>query len=311
MPRIPASGVQFVLRAGDYRAEIASVGASLRSLAWRGRDLVVPYAADELRPAMRGALLAPWPNRLADGRYAFGGATHQLPVTEIATRTAAHGLVAWTGFDAERSTSDTLRLSSVIEPQPGYPWRVQVEVVFAISASGLEQVVRATNLSADPAPFGVGGHPYLLAGPQRRSAVDGWRLEVPADEVLLVSADRLLPTARIAVDGGERERFDFRAPRPIGDAVLNHAYTALHADADGRVRVRLTGDDGGTEIDWDAGMPWVQLYTADGLPGDDFRHALAVEPMTCPPDAFTSGDDLRTILPGESTTAAWTIRALG
>ena len=75
-PHTP-SGIQHALRAGDYEAVIASVGASLRSLTYDGRDLVVPFEADEVRPAYRGATLAPWPNRVVDG------AVHRSAVSSV------------------------------------------------------------------------------------------------------------------------------------------------------------------------------------------------------------------------------------
>ena len=77
MARTPASGIQHTIRAGEYGAVIASVGATLRSLTFAGRDLVVPFGADEVRPAHRGATLAPWPNRVVDGAYTFGGRDFQ------------------------------------------------------------------------------------------------------------------------------------------------------------------------------------------------------------------------------------------
>jgi aldose 1-epimerase len=66
----PLSGRQYTLLADAYTATIASVGASLRVLQHRDRDLVVPFEADQLRPVYRGAILAPWPNRVVEGRYA-------------------------------------------------------------------------------------------------------------------------------------------------------------------------------------------------------------------------------------------------
>jgi len=56
-----------------YAAVITAVGASLRELQFRGRDLVVPFDAGAVRPLYRGAVIAPWPNRIADGRYDFDG----------------------------------------------------------------------------------------------------------------------------------------------------------------------------------------------------------------------------------------------
>ncbi|HWU31187.1 MAG TPA: galactose mutarotase, partial [Microbacterium sp.] len=61
---------------------------------------------------------------------------------------------------------------------------------------------------------------------------------------------------------------------------------------------------------WDAGCPWVQVHTADLPDPAASRRGLAVEPMTCPPDAFNSGTDLIVLEPGAAHTAGWSIRAL-
>ncbi|KQP72500.1 hypothetical protein ASF40_20715 [Microbacterium sp. Leaf288] len=302
------SGGQIELRSEAYVARIATVGASLRQLRFRDRDLIVPFDTDELRPAMRGAVLAPWPNRTAAGRYGFGGAVHQLPVNEVDFGNASHGLVAWTGFDIARSGPDSALLTATIEPQPGYPWRLRVDVSFDLFSDGLHQRIVATNLAAEAAPFGAGSHPYLVAGLPRERAIDEWTLHLPAGKVMLTSVDRLLPTGLTDVaDQG----CDFRSPRIIGGAVLNNAFTDLVRDEAGRARVRLVDSAGvGAEVELDETCPWVQLYTADAAAGSAHRHALAVEPMTCPPDALNSKIDLRVIPAGESTSVRWVIRAV-
>ena len=214
--RTPRSGHQYEVSAHGYVARIAGVGATLRVLRHDSRDLITPFDADELRPAMRGAVMAPWPNRTADGRYTFGGDIHQLVCNEVETANAAHGLVAWLEFSCLERAADRVVLTATLAPQPGYPWHVQIDVVFELDAEGLVQHVIATNKSSDAAPFGVGGHPYLVAGAPSMSAVDDWMLELPADEVLLVSADRLLPTGIAPVDTHDQGRLDFRTPRAIG-----------------------------------------------------------------------------------------------
>ena len=50
------------------------------------------------------------------------------------------------------------------------------------------------------------------------------------------------------------------------------------------------------------------LFTGDPLP-DVNRRSLAVEPMTCPPNAFRSGEALTRLEPGDSATGAWGIVA--
>lgn len=308
--RTPLSGTQHVLRAAGYEAHVASVGASLRMLRFGDRDLITPFAADEVRPAMSGALLAPWPNRTADGAYEFGGARHQLPVNEPERGTAAHGLVAWLDFAAVSAGPDELMLRAVIPPQPGYPWRVRLEVTFTLSADGLTQEIVAVNESASDAPFGLGGHPYVLAGDSGPGAIDAWELELPGSEVLLVSPDRLLPTGSAHVAYGDGH-WDFREPRVLGATEINHAFTQLRRDGGGTARVRVRAAGGsGVEVAWDDRCPWVQVYTADSPSSATHRHAVAVEPMTCPPDALNSGRDLLTIAPGAAVSAGWTIRGI-
>ena len=310
----PLSGTQHLLRSGAYEACVASVGATLRTLCHDGRELVVVFEADAVRPAYRGATLAPWPNRVVDGVYTFGGVEHRLALTEPARGHALHGLASWLDFDAVDKGSDHVELATVIEAQAGYPWRVRVSTRFFLGQDGLTQTVRAENLGAEPAPFGTGPHPYLVAGP---GPLDSWSFELPAAEVLQVTADRLIPTALAAVDADDPARFDYRAARPIGAAEIDHAYTGLARDADGRAVVRVTDPSGtGVELSWGEECGWVQVHTADlpgGGPGN--RAGLAVEPMTCAPDAFNADrypfdTGLLVIEPGSSVEASWRIAAI-
>ncbi|MCC2031452.1 aldose 1-epimerase family protein [Microbacterium allomyrinae] len=313
MARTPASGIQHALRAGDYEAVISSVGATLRSLTYQGRDLVVPFEADEVRPAHRGATLAPWPNRVVDGLYTFGGVERQLALTEPSRSHALHGLASWLDFEAIDKGPDHVTLAAEIAPQTAYPWRIVVTTRFSLGPDGLTQSVTARNDSETPAPWGTGPHPYLVAGEGR---VDGWTLELPAEQVLAVTAERLIPTDLVAVDADEPERFDFRDARTIGAVEIDHAYTGLVRDADGSATVRVTGASGsGVEMVWDAACPWVQIHTADKPDAAESRLGLAVEPMTCAPDAFNADAysydaGLIVIEPEESTTASWRIGAI-
>ncbi len=301
----PRSGRQLRIAAHGYEAVIASVGASLRTLTSHGRDLVVPFDADEVRPAYRGATLAPWPNRVVDGRYAFGGVEHRLALSEPDRGQALHGLLAWAEFSDRLVLDDRVVLAAVIEPQSGYPFRVEVETEYRIDADGLHQTVTAHNLGADAAPWGTGPHPYLVAGDGR---VDDWTLALPASAVLTVTPDRLSPVAVEAVD--EHPEWDFRSARGIGDVFIDHAFTRLEREA-GRAEVRVTTDAGsGVAISFDERCPWVQVHTADTPSADTHRIGLAVEPMTCPPDAFRSGTDLVVLEPGAAHAASWRITAI-
>jgi len=175
--------------------------------------------------------------------------------------------------------------------------------------------VLARNESLETSPLGTGPHPYLVAG---EGAVDDWMLQLPAAKVLAVTEDRLIPTELEPVDAQDAERFDWRVARTIGAAEIDHAYTALEADEAGLTTVRLTDASGsGVEMVWDDTCPWVQVHTAD-LPDPQkpgHRAGLAVEPMTCAPDAFNDAaypfdTGLIEIEPGETAEASWRIAAI-
>lgn len=312
MARTPSSGTQHALRSGDYQAVIASIGATTRTLTHNGRDLVVPFDADEVRPAFRGATLAPWPNRVVNGRYTFGGVRRQLALTEPSRFHALHGLVAWIDFEAVNKGSDHVTLSAVIQPETAYPWRVNVTTTFSLGPDGLTQSVIARNESSHPAPWGTAPHPYLIAGAGR---VNDWKLEIPAATVLTVTPERLVPTDLVPVDRTDVRQYDFRSARPIENVEIDHAFSGLLRDEHGVATVRVTGENGsGVAMSWDSSCPWVQIHTADSPDPLQSRRGLAVEPMTCAPDAFNEAEysydaGLITLEPGEETCASWRIAA--
>ncbi|WP_298945094.1 aldose 1-epimerase family protein [uncultured Microbacterium sp.] len=309
MTSIPLSGTQHTLRSGEYEATIASIGASLRRLTHAGRELILSFAADEVRPSFRGATLAPWPNRVAAGTYDFAGDTYVLPIADAGRPNALHGLASWLDFAVVAESDDSVTLVATVVPQAGYPWRVRVETTFALGADGLTQTVVATNESGESAPFGTGPHPYLVAGP---SALDTWTFALDAAQVLEVTPDTLQPVALVDVAGSAR--FDWRSPRVIGDAAVDHAFTGI-----GSAVARVTDPTGtGVEMTWDAACSWVQVYTCDqpgGSANPVHRTGLAVEPMTCAPDAFNDDNypydtGLQVLAPGAKSMASWRIAAL-
>ncbi len=304
----PLSGHQFSLAHGEYRAIVASVGASLRVLRHRDRELVVPYAPDEVRPAFRGAILAPWPNRVINGRYTDGGQVQQLGLTEPERGHALHGLLVWHDFTDEEIAPDRIVLVARLPAQQGYPHPLQVRVEYRLDDDGLSTTVTGTNLGRSVAPWGTGPHPYLVAGAGR---VDQWFLELPAQTVLKVTPDRLIPDGLADVIDLEGGRFDFRTERSLSGAEIDHAFTDMSRDADGRATVRVVDQIGkGVAMICDSSCPWIQIHTADRPEPELNRIGLAVEPMTCAPDAFNSRAGLVRLPPGGSHSARWRIQAL-
>ncbi len=300
-----ANGTQYEFSAGAYRAVVTEVGGRLRVLTHDGRELVKGFAADEVAPLSRGALLVPWPNRIADGRYDHAGASFQLPLTEPLRRNAIHGLLGFAAWNLAHHDASSVTLRHRLWPQTGYPFLLDLEVSYVLAADGLRWSISATNGGDVAAPYGCSIHPYVLAGP---GPVDEWTLRVPASRWLAVDPDRLLP---LDVHPVEDSDFDFRTARRIGSLQLDHAFTGIDFDADGLATAHVTATDGtGVAMSWDAACPWVQVHTADRPEPEYNRVALAIEPMTCPPDAFNSGTDLVLLQPGASHRVEWRIAAV-
>ena len=296
--RVAPTGEQVELVHGDQRAVVVEVGGGLRAYAAGQRELLDGYDVDAMSTSGRGQLLIPWPNRLQDGRYEFDGRRHQLALSEPEHGNAIHGLVRWTRWFVREREADRVLLEHVLHPQPGYPFSLTVEVEYALAADGLSVRTTATNIGVDACPYGAGVHPYLTVG---TPSVDAAILTSPGATVIR-SDDRGLP---VGTDPVERTPFDFRRARAIAATTLDHAFTDLERGDDGLARVELRHPDGSGVVLWvDEGYRYLMLFTGDPLP-DVGRRSLAVEPMTCPPNAFRTGESLVRLEPGETHTARW------
>jgi aldose 1-epimerase len=294
---LPPSGEQFEIAFGDHRAVAVEVGGGLRVYSVGGEDIVDGYGVDEMATGGRGQMLIPWPNRIQDGSYEFQGRRHQLPLTEPEHSNAIHGLVRWSTWQAREHEPHRVVLEYVLHAQPGYPFSLLLEIQYELSASGLSVATTATNIGTATCPYGSGAHPYLKLGTE---PVDDVLLQVPA-RTALRSDDRGIPVGTIAVEDTE---LDYRSARQIGQARLDHGYTELERDVAGIARVVAESVNGSGRTLWvDEGYPYVMVFTGD-IPAVQ-RRALAVEPMTCPPNAFRSEEGLVSLEPGESHAARW------
>ena len=300
---VAPSGDQVEITFGDQRAVVVEVGGGIRTYSVGGNDILDGYGIDERCPSGRGQLLIPWPNRIQDGSYEFEGHRHELPLTEPTLGNAIHGLSRWEAWRAAEREPSRVVMEHTIHAQPGYPFTLALRVDYSLADSGLSVSTTATNIGADTCPYGAGAHPYLTLG---TPTVDRLVLQAPGRRVL-VHDERDLPVGSEPVDGTE---FDFREARPIGTTTLDNAFTDLERGPDGRARVTLHDPGAGRTVTLsvDEHYAYLMLFTGDPLP-DVNRRALAVEPMTCPPNAFRTGDSVIRLVPGDSVTGVWAIAA--
>jgi aldose 1-epimerase len=294
------SGEQFEIRAGKHRATIVEVGGGVRTYDVGDRPVLHPYDVDAMCDGAHGAPLIPWPNRLADGSYDFAGERFQVALTEPDKRNAIHGFLRWRPWRATERASDRVVMTAGLHPMTGYPFRLDVSVDYQLSQDGLRVSTRAENVGDRPCPYGSGQHPYLSAG---HGLVDDCVLTIPAATRIDTDARRQLPTGTEPVEG---TAYDFRTGSRIGDLPIDYAFTDLVRDEAGLAWTRLAGHDGATAALWtDESYPYLEIFTADGLSEQRRRRGLGVEPMTCAPNAFNSGDGLLVLQPGESVTTTW------
>ncbi len=297
------SGTQWTVESEGHRAVVVEVGGVLRSYTAGDREILDGFGTDEIAPACAGQVLAPWPNRIRDGQYTFEGASYQLALTEPARHNAIHGLANWTRWRLAEQTAGSVTLEYDLPAQEGYPFSLLLRTRWSVGADGLRCDQQVTNTGTENAPWGYSVHPYVqLTG----VAVDDILLRVPGRTRVLADS-RLLPIGAVKVAGTD---YDFTEPRRIGAAVLDTTFGDVEPDADGGSAVTIAAPDGSAQVEvWgDENFKWWQVFTGDTLSGERFRRSVAIEPMTCPPDAFRSGRDLIVLEPGRTWSASWGIR---
>jgi aldose 1-epimerase len=92
--------------------------------------------------------------------------------------------------------------------------------------------------------------------------------------------------------------------------VLDITLTGLARDQQGRAALSFSSADGSTciSLHYYDGLDYVQLFTGDTLP-ERRRQGLAIEPNTCPPNAFNNDLGLIRIAAGGSVRLRWTLSA--
>lgn len=299
-PIAPApTGRSIVLETPGARAEIGTVAAVLRGLTVDGVAITEPVPAAATPPMGAGIVLAPWPNRVRDGIWILDGLPQQLDITEVARSNAIHGLLRNTDYEIRQQSAGAVTLGALIPPQHGWPFLFDTWVRYELHSVGLSVTHGVVNHSERPAPYAVGAHPYFRIG---ATPAEELVLTVAADTYFEIDA-RMNPVAEHPVEG---TRYDLRAGVPLAHLDLDTPFGAVTPAA----AARLTAPDGATvELVADAGWEYLQVFTPREFPRPDGKGlAVALEPMTAPPDALNSGRGLRHLAPGERWEGGWRVR---
>lgn len=300
---VPFSGPRIVLDNGSARAEIGRVAATLCELSVGGVRVTESVPVDAITPMGCGIVLAPWPNRVRDGRWSLDGEPQQLDLTEPALGNASHGLLRNTAYRVVEQSPDAVTLGALIPPQHGWPFSLDTRVTYTLELDGMTVTHTARNLGDRPAYWAVGAHPYFRIG---ETPVEQLTITLDRPEYLQLD-DRLIPVAARSVEG---TAFDLRRPRMLADVDINVAYGDSEAFIGRSDAAWLESSDGSRLALWlDEEFAWIQVYTPRTFPRPDGAGlAIAIEPMSAAPDALNSHRGLSTIPPGGEWAASWGVR---
>jgi len=292
------SGRPFVIEAGVHHATVVDIGAGLRAYTFNGANVTCTYGEDEMAPRGCGTTLVPWPNRIRNGKYKFDGQAYQLPLTEPAARNAIHGLGRWARWTNVRHEPDAVTLRLDVVPQNGYPFELRVENTYSLDAErGLTVTIGARNLGSKRLPFGAGSHPYLST---HGHALADTTLRLPARERLVMD-EHQVPVGTRTVAGSS---YDLRRGRRLRDQRLDDGFTGLETEH-GRGATEVRTPSGGARLWFDEAFRYVQVFTLDALTPN--QPGVAIEPMTCAPNAFNTGAGVIVLEPGDTWSASWGI----
>lgn len=281
------------LAAGEWTASVqAELGGALLALNWRGSPILRP-SPNGVEDILQTACfpLVPFANRIADARFVFGSREVTLPTLDRFAPHALHGegwLLPW----AVESLDDQAVVLTCSGGGDAWPWPWTAVQTIALTDAGLRIDLSMTNRADEPAPAGLGLHPYF------HRPVDA-RLTLQADQVWLTDA-REIPH-QLAPSG---ELIDWTDGQAFADAPsVDHAYAGWSGLAtvagEGRTAVLRAGDNAG----------WAQIYAPIG------ETFVCVEPMTHRPDAIhapaSENSGLAVLAPDETLAMSMSITALG
>jgi aldose 1-epimerase len=299
-------------RTGEYAIILPYLGGTVNSIVLRHKDKLIEIldgyasdkdAADNIASSFKGSNLFPFPNRIKGGKYEFGGVTYQLDINFPAENNAIHGLIFNKEFKIIEKRDDDKCCKLVVVYKPalkheGYPFEYSLEVTYQWKEKvGFECISRITNTSQEEIPVGIGWHPYFKAD---ADTINELHLQFPALTVLDVDS-KLIPT------GNSKPYSVFNQLKQISDTSLDHCFTLNTEDSPIEILIQNPKTGFGYKIRQETGkrrFNYLQVYTPPT------RKSIAIEPMTCIPDAFNNKIGLVTLNPGKSTYTTWGVSNL-
>jgi aldose 1-epimerase len=225
-----------VLQQGAGRVTLDPVrGGTVREFDWQGVPIFRPTGPDAGDEPLEVACfpMIPFANRIAQGRFEFGGRSVQLSRNWSGDPHPLHGYgwrAPWSVAGSSASSA-TIRFDGAADE---WPWHYRCEQNFQLLQDGLSIELSIRNLSLTPMPAMLGLHPYFHDAASARLSVALPRVWL-TDEAALPIAEAPTPIA-----------WGFEPARVVNTIPLDHCFSGWDGIAtlrwpDRTVTVRATG----------------------------------------------------------------------
>lgn len=274
---------QAVLSHDDWTLALRpDIGGAVVSLRHRS-CAVLRECPPEPRTALDTACfpLVPYANRIAQGRFRYGGRAWQVALNFSPHPHALHGLGWQAAWDVAERRPDLIVLHHAHGGGRGWPWPYLAEQRIELDGDGVAFALQIENCAGEPMPCGLGFHPAFPLG-------DDSLLRATLGAVWLTDAE-CLPTARAAAD----HFVDWQPGARVRDDRLvdncHEGWSRRLSVTTGRMRVNLNASPG---------LDWLHIYIPPG------RGYFCAEPVSHMPDAINRAHSepacgLRSLQPGE------------
>lgn len=260
-----------------------NLGASLQKLSLNFVEMINGISNDQeglndYKNTYKSAFLFPFPNRISEGKYEFDQTKYKLNCNETTLNNALHGHIYNKPFSVKNSEANennaVVSFFYVDEGKTkGFPFPYQIEIIYTFSANKIDINFNILNTGKKSFPFGIGWHPYFKTGNLNLNSLD-----FEAENQYLLD-EKMIPLKEISLK--------FKTPLTLGNTFLDDCFIAK------KPKVSFICDTYKIEMDFSSTSKknYLQVYMPPA------KNCIAIEPMTCAPNAFNNKNGLLVLEP--------------
>ncbi|WP_420579675.1 aldose 1-epimerase [Reichenbachiella sp.] len=287
----------------EYIEILTEFGAGINDLVVKNKDghmvsMIDGYRSEEEiihdhHTAFKGCKLSPFPNRIPEGKYKYGGKTFQLAINDIPANNNLHGLLHNRPFEIVNQesceSSASIELRYVYKGVDlGFPFQYTLNLTYRLDKTGVSFLTQIENTGSATMPMGDGWHPYFLFE--------------NLDEIDLEMGTAIRLSSNVGNPLTELHGFescDSLAKKQLDDC--------FEVQQDDKYQIILKDQKQGIEVGIELESEtdkykYFQIYTPPS------RRSIAIEPVTCPPNAFNTGIGLIELEPKQVLSMSFDIK---